>query len=417
MSDVTWTKSQKYAIDCRDRDLLLSAGAGSGKTATLTERVCRLVCDEENGIDTSRLLVVTFTKAAASQLRDKIRKKLEAAIAKDPSSRRLAKQLIDLDRADISTISSFLLKSIRPYFSRFALPVSFSVADETELQIMKERIIDEVADDFFDSGDDDFIALCEAVSSAKNESSVNSVLLSLAETLRGKGFSAEQCVKWANELDDASQNDFLSSSYGNVIREITVSFAAHYLSSFERIKEEIFKEEKLGASKYGISATEHVDFLRRLSASLQNGTYSDVKDIFDLFKPVSLQVGRAKFESADTVAAYKELRGDFKDGYSTVAALYKWDKENIASVEVRCASLLRALASVIGEFEARFAEEKRNAGVSSVPGSHAGRARRGYGGFWQLALLVRGWRRLPPRSDGGRGRRAGARPVGGDAVL
>ena len=108
MSDTErkWTPSQLYAVNCTDRDLLLSAGAGSGKTATLTERVCRLVTDEDNGIDVSRMLIVTFTKAAAEELRSRVRARLEAELEASPSSARLARQLVSLESADISTISS-----------------------------------------------------------------------------------------------------------------------------------------------------------------------------------------------------------------------------------------------------------------------------------------------------------------------
>ena len=131
MSDVkNWTPSQLRAINCKERDLLLSAGAGAGKTATLTERVCRLICDGNICADVSRMLIVTYTKAAAEELRGRVRAKIEEKLSEDPDSRHLARQIVALGSADISTISSFFLKVIRPYFSDLGLPPSFSVADE-----------------------------------------------------------------------------------------------------------------------------------------------------------------------------------------------------------------------------------------------------------------------------------------------
>ena len=140
MSERKWTDSQLYAINCADRDLLLSAGAGSGKTATLTERVCRLITDPEDPVDVSRMLIVTFTRAAAEELRTRVRERLESELEKDPSSKRLARQMVSLESADISTISGFFLKSIKPYFSSLGLPPSFTVAVEVSTEVMNQRL-------------------------------------------------------------------------------------------------------------------------------------------------------------------------------------------------------------------------------------------------------------------------------------
>ena len=106
-----WTKQQLEAIIDRGHNLLVSAGAGSGKTAVLTERIIRRLCDNENPAEITRMLVVTFTKAAAAELKARISSALNEQLAHDPANRRLARQLMQLDRAKICTIHSFCLDS------------------------------------------------------------------------------------------------------------------------------------------------------------------------------------------------------------------------------------------------------------------------------------------------------------------
>ena len=105
-----FTKAQKSAIELRGRNILVSAAAGSGKTATLTERIIRLLTDKDNPADISRMLIVTFTRAAAGELRTRISKALSKSLANDPCNRHIAKQITTLGSAKISTIDSYYLE-------------------------------------------------------------------------------------------------------------------------------------------------------------------------------------------------------------------------------------------------------------------------------------------------------------------
>ncbi|MBR6051265.1 MAG: UvrD-helicase domain-containing protein, partial [Clostridia bacterium] len=276
-----WTDSQLRAINCAERDLLLSAGAGAGKTATLTERVCRLVCDRESPADVSRMLIVTFTKAAAEELRGRVRARIAEALEKDPDSRHLARQIVAIGSADISTISSFFLKVIKPYFAQLGLPPSFTVADEAEIGVMKEKLIADVVDDFFDDGDDGVTALADAVSSAKDENSLGSVILTVANGLAAKGFSAERLDEWAAEAERASDGELFDTGFGKVIRDCLLSFAEHYLAVFSDVSEKLSSDPFL-KEKYLPSALEITDFLRRFSSDTKLG-YKSAKRAADAF--------------------------------------------------------------------------------------------------------------------------------------
>ena len=148
--DEKWTPAQRDAITARGETLLVSAAAGSGKTAVLTERILSRVLDETHPLDLSTVLVVTFTKAAAAELRTRIRAALEKALAGDPGNRRLQTQILSVGRAKICTIDSFCLDLIRAHFDDLGLSPRISVADEAQASLMKKAVMETLIDDFFD---------------------------------------------------------------------------------------------------------------------------------------------------------------------------------------------------------------------------------------------------------------------------
>ena len=141
MGERRWTPKQLEAIETRDRTLLVSAAAGSGKTATLTERIIRSLTDENNPIDVSELLVVTYTKAAASELRVKISRAIEDAVRKNPENERLTRQLYMLPSAKIRTIDSFCNDILRANTDKLGIGAGYRIADTAELAILSKSIL------------------------------------------------------------------------------------------------------------------------------------------------------------------------------------------------------------------------------------------------------------------------------------
>lgn len=148
-----WTDAQECAMNLRGRDILVSAAAGSGKTATLTERIIRSLLEvDENGrhtADISRMLVVTFTRAAAAELRARISSALSNAIAAHPDDKYLYRQLVALGSAHICTIDSFYLEPVRANFERLGLPSTFRLADDSELMPLKEQLLNQLIEQHY----------------------------------------------------------------------------------------------------------------------------------------------------------------------------------------------------------------------------------------------------------------------------
>ncbi|MBU3161085.1 helicase-exonuclease AddAB subunit AddA [Clostridium frigoris] len=146
-SDVTWTEDQKKAILTRDCNILVAAAAGSGKTAVLVERIIKIVTDEDRPTDIDKLLVVTFTNAAASEMRERIAAAISKELHNHPQSKLLQRQLTLLNKSSITTIHSFCLEVIRNNFHVVDLDPNFRIADGTEAVLLKQEALEELFED------------------------------------------------------------------------------------------------------------------------------------------------------------------------------------------------------------------------------------------------------------------------------
>ncbi|HWT76724.1 MAG TPA: UvrD-helicase domain-containing protein [Mobilitalea sp.] len=176
---MAWTEAQQKVIDTRNKNLLVSAAAGSGKTAVLVERIINMISEGEDPMDIDRLLVVTFTNAAAAEMRERIGKAIDAKLMKNPGNVHLQKQVSLLQSAQITTIHSFCLNVIRNYFHRIVLDPSFKIAEESEITLMKSDVISDILERWYEEGRDDFHAFIESYSYSKSDAPVEELILQL----------------------------------------------------------------------------------------------------------------------------------------------------------------------------------------------------------------------------------------------
>ena len=142
---IRFTEDQQKVIDTRRKNVLVSAAAGSGKTAVLVERIVSLVCDEKNKIDIDELLVVTFTKAAAAEMRERVCRRISEKLEENPSSEHLQKQYALVHRAMITTIDSFCLNVVRNHFREIDFDPDFRVMDEGERELLRRDVLSELS--------------------------------------------------------------------------------------------------------------------------------------------------------------------------------------------------------------------------------------------------------------------------------
>ena len=153
---VSWTREQQQVIDLRKRNILVSAAAGSGKTAVLVERIIKMITEGEHPVDIDRLLVVTFTNAAAAQMRERITKALSDRVEAEPDNEHIKKQLMLIHNAKIMTIHSFCLYLIKNHFNDIGLDPDFRTADEGEIRLLKQEVLSELLEEQFALGRQEF---------------------------------------------------------------------------------------------------------------------------------------------------------------------------------------------------------------------------------------------------------------------
>lgn len=206
MGDMKWTQDQQKVIDLRDRNILVSAAAGSGKTAVLVERIVQEVTQGEHPIDIDRLLVVTFTKAAAAEMRQRVGRALEERLIEYPGDKRLQRQLSLLHNAQITTIDSFCQNIIRNYFHVIDLDPVFRVADDTEIKIMKQEVLEQILEECYENAalepekeeSIQYLAMVDMLSTGRDDSAVEGLILEL--------HNMSQSAPWPSDwLDQAEK--------------------------------------------------------------------------------------------------------------------------------------------------------------------------------------------------------------------
>jgi ATP-dependent helicase/nuclease subunit A len=181
----TWTEDQWKAIMASGQDILVAAAAGSGKTAVLVERIIKKITSESNPIDVDELLVVTFTNASAAEMRHRIGEALEKAIDSNPASTHLKKQLSLLNRASISTLHSFCLEVIRKYYYLIDLDPGFRIADETEGQLLRDEVIEDLFEEEYGKADNQhFFNLVDAFTNDRTDEGLKDIIVDLFDFAR-----------------------------------------------------------------------------------------------------------------------------------------------------------------------------------------------------------------------------------------
>ena len=344
---IKWNEAQRAAIDYEGKSLLLSAAAGSGKTATLTQRILELIID--HGADLSRMLIVTFTRDAAAELKVKIANKLTEAMADNPGLKSLEKQIQKLEGSAISTTHSFMLSELRPHFVTLSLPPDFSVADEAMLSEMRREIMLDVVNDFFDEGESEFLRLADTLAGARDEEMLDEALLYVWDKLMCFGKNAEFL------LFDTYEGDFLLSPPMEALRHELDIMSRHFADQFAIAARELALD---GATeKYSAGASYFEKFA--LSIEEKRG-YTELRShLNDFTEPDSPRMKN----KTDAYVAYMSARKEFRETVRDMRARYfSVSEEELMLLLEENRRINRALYRVISEFEKRFSEAKREKG-------------------------------------------------------
>lgn len=188
-----WTNEQKDAIFEKGSNTLVAAAAGSGKTAVLVERIINKVVNE--GVDIDKILIVTFTNAAASEMRERILEAIYKKIEDEPNNKKLQKQIILLNKANICTIHSFCLDVIKNNFYEIDMSANFTIGEETEIEILKQDTLEELFEEKYEKNDKDFIELTDIYTTYRGDDGLKEIILKIYRFIQSSPFPN----KWLEE--------------------------------------------------------------------------------------------------------------------------------------------------------------------------------------------------------------------------
>lgn len=225
-----WTKQQQNAIDARNRNVLVSAAAGSGKTAVLVERVIKMITDEKQAADIDKLLIVTFTNAAAAEMRTRISAALNKILLENPENKNAARQLSLVPMAKICTIDSFCINFVRENFFELGINQDFGLLDSSKSDILSETAINTVIDEYFENDDELFKQLLEMFSSSKD----NGAFIDIIKKIHTYIYALPFPFEWLKEAVEKYNPDYpmQDSSWINFLKNelrSNINFALNIL--------------------------------------------------------------------------------------------------------------------------------------------------------------------------------------------
>ncbi len=351
-----WTKQQQQVIDYRDGNLLVSAAAGSGKTAVLVERIIEMIFDESSPISIDELLVVTFTKAAASQMKEKITLAIEKKIDEEPDNERYIEQLNLVGDANILTIDSFCYKVLKEYFHVISIDPKTQVAEETDLELIKEEVLSKVMDQFYEKNKD-FTDFSEAFSADKNDKNIEEYILKIHQLSESYPFPEKWFQQAKDNLKIRSEDDLMACPY-------TVAYIDEIHKNAEEIRDTIigFIDKTRGENgplhyeKTLLSDVGLVDDI--ISAK----TYSQ---LYDLTGVKFATLGRAKksdvfdYEIADAI---KAGRDKYKKQIQSLLKAFSVPVFTLIEQAKKKEKMLCAFVDAAYEFSKQFLDKKISSG-------------------------------------------------------
>ncbi|MCI8275824.1 MAG: helicase-exonuclease AddAB subunit AddA [Lachnospiraceae bacterium] len=239
---VTWTKEQEQIIGLKERNILVAAAAGSGKTAVLVERIMAMITDKNSPVDIDRLLVVTFTNAAAAQMRERIGKRLAEQLKLFPEDGNLRRQEDLLSHAKIMTIDSFWLHVVRNYFSFLDLDPDFRIGDEGELKLLREEAMGALLEEQYQEASPEFLLFVESYGEGKGDGSIAEYILKLYEFAAAYPEPERQLGLWREQLDMISEDEITETAWMRALMEelhlVTGELAKRYEAALALCEED-----------------------------------------------------------------------------------------------------------------------------------------------------------------------------------
>ena len=354
---VKWTEEQEKVITLRDRNILVSAAAGSGKTAVLVQRILSKLMDPVKPVDIDRLLIMTFTRAAAGEMRERIQEALERELALDPDNEQLQRQMTLIHTAQITTIDGFCSYIIRNYFHLIGLDPGYRTADEGELKLMREDVLSQLFEDYYAEGTKGFTSFVECYAAGKNDDGLKDMILKL--------YDASMSNPWPDEWLDHCLDNYKFDE------ESRIQDTRWYKYLWDIVRDELTEARELALSAiricegadgpflYAEALKKDMILIQQLFEISDKQDYDAMSQILEKPSFARLSTKKAEDVSEQLKAQVKDLREEEKDIIKDLKKKYfEGTLAELTELTAAAREPLEMLVELTKEFIVRFGEKK-----------------------------------------------------------
>ena len=357
MAEVKWTKEQLQAIHEKNSNILVAAAAGSGKTAVLVERIIHKIIDDKLDID--RLLVVTFTNAAAAEMRERVLEAIYKKLDETPENEHLQRQITLLNKANICTIDSFCLDIVRNHFYELKnISPNFRIADTTEIELLKQEVLEDIFEEKYEKQDEDFTDLINTYTSYRDDTPLKDLILKIYTYIQSNPYPEEWLSKKIEMYHiQELEKDFSRSPYGKILLKEVEEEIIDDINTLKEVEKNLRKDVAL--EKFANTIYDDIEKLEVLRRNLDN--WDKAYEIYANF--VFATWPRQKIE-AEIKDKAKEIRDDVKKKFSNkLNKIFIYPSKDANQDIQDMYQILVKLENIILEFGEEFSKRKRNKNI------------------------------------------------------
>ena len=353
---VDFTPEQQKVIDLRKRNILVSAAAGSGKTAVLVERIITMLTKDENPIDIDELLIVTYTEAAAAEMKERIQNAIEKALEEDSDNVHLQRQATLIHQARITTIHGFCLSVIRDYFHTIDLDPGFRVAEDGELKLIKQDVAEALIETYYEEGKEQFLSFVESYAPGKDDRKLEEILLQLygfSRSYPNPDAWLDACVK---QYDVESVSDLEACPF---IQDILTEIKCHLGEWLEELEYAI----TVCDSEYGpVSYREMLVSDMTMLANLEKkASFVEMQEAFSNLDWMALSRKRDKDVDEEKKELVKQIRNNLKEAVGKIQKQYFFETADSIVDDLKLAKEnMEMLTELVKAFAKDFREKKQS---------------------------------------------------------
>ena len=353
-----WTEEQRKVITLRDRNILVSAAAGSGKTAVLVQRILSKIMDPKRPVDIDRLLIMTFTRAAAGEMKERISNAIDKALYENPDNEHLQKQATLIHNAQITTIDGFCSYIIRNYFHIVDLDPGYRTAEEGELKLLKEDVMKDLLEEAYEKADPKFLSLVECYASGKSDDEIREMVYKLYNAAMSHPFPEEWLEECLNVYQVENIEDLRKTNWIRLLWETLdekVIQAEALAESARRLC-----EEPDGPYIYEEALADDLNFWREIRRLKDTRDYDKVAEILAGHMFAKLSAKRDSSIDPFKKEQAKELRDEEKEICKELSTKFFNQKEEILLELIAGArEPLEGLTELTRQFKEAFSRKKR----------------------------------------------------------